>query len=128
MRVLLLLTVLSNGPQTPPAGPLRVVPDAAPQTKTIYRPLQPGEQRVDGLLRRIECPPGRPVTFILQLKDKPAKYSAPRLDAVEYIAHTSDFRGPVSCGGKTPPDHVYLTWKAIGGVDRAVAVEFLPRK
>lgn len=112
--------------QTPAdQGPLRVNPDSAPRTATIYRAVRSGEQRVQALLRRIECPPGRPVTFVLQLPDKtPAKYSAPSLGSVEYIAHTPTFRGPVSCGGRTPPDRVYLTWAT--ATKRVVAVEFLP--
>jgi len=114
-----------------PAGasgqdPLRVVPGSAPETRTMYRPSKAGEERVEGLLRRIECPTGRPVTFVLQLPDKsPAKYSAPSLGSVEYIAHTPTFRGPVSCGGRTPPDRVYLT--LLTANKRVVAVEFLPR-
>ena len=105
--------------------PVRVVPGAAPETRTIYRPLKSGERRVEALLRRIECPPGRPVTFVLQLPDKtPAKYAAPSLGSVEYIAHTPTFRGPVSCGGRTPPERVYLTWAT--ATKRVVAVEFLP--
>jgi hypothetical protein len=115
----------------PPAGqePVRVTPGAEPETKKIYRALQEGEQRVEALLRRIECPPGRPVTFVLQLTDgKPVKYSAPSLTSVDFIAHTPDFRGPVSCGGKTPPERIYLTWKTVSRTDRVVAVEFLPGK
>jgi hypothetical protein len=110
-------------------GQLRVTPGAEPETKTIYRALKQGEQRVEGLLRRIECPPGRPVTFVLNLADnKPARYSAPSLQSVDFIAHTADFRGPVSCGGKTPPERVYLTWASSGRTTRVVAVEFLPGK
>ena len=106
-------------------GPVRVVPGAQPETTTLYRALKPGEQRVEGQLRRIECPPGRAVTFVLQLPDKtPARYSAPTLGSVEYIAHTPTFRGPVSCGGRTPPDRVYLTWAPAS--KRAIALEFLP--
>jgi hypothetical protein len=107
--------------------PLRVVPGETPETRTLYRPLKTGEQRVEGALRRIECPHGRPVTFVLQLPDKtPAKYSAPTLGAVEYIAHTPTFRGPVSCGGRTPPDRVYVTLGTTA--KRVVAIEFLPPK
>jgi hypothetical protein len=114
--------------QTPAGqGPLRVVPGAQPETKTMYRATKPGEQRVEARLRRIECPPGRPVTFVLQMPDgKPAKYSAPSLGSVDYIAHTPTFRGPVSCGGRTPADRVYLTWRTAG--TQVVAVEFLPAK
>lgn len=125
---ILLLVLLASSQASPPASPPRVVPGAQPETRTIYREVKPGEERVDALLRRIECPPGRPVSFVLQMHDKTvAKYAAPTLGSVEFIAHRPDFRGPVSCGGKTPPDRVYLTHKKVGGADRVVAVEFLPR-
>ena len=129
MKVPILLLVLWAAPQAEQApAPSRVVPGAAPEVKTIYRDVKAGEERIDALLRRIECPPGRPVSFVLQLKDKRvARYAAPTLGAVEFIAHRADFRGPVTCGGKTPPEHVYLTYKKVGGADRVVAVEFLPR-
>ena len=105
--------------------PLRVVPGTAPETRTIYRAAKAGEQRVEGWLRRIECPAGRTVTFVLQKPDKtPVKYTAPSLGSVEYIAHTPTFRGPVQCGGRTPPDRVFLTWAP--STKRVVAIEFLP--
>lgn len=125
---ILLLVLVASSQAAPPASPPRVVPGAQPETRTLYRDVKPGEQRVDARLRRIECPPGRPVSFVLQMNDKTvAKYTAPTLASVEFIAHRPDFRGRVSCGGKTPPEHVYLTYKKVGGGGRVVAVEFLPR-
>ncbi len=124
---LLLTAFVISGLQAPAAqAPRRVVPGTAVEEKTIYRQLQPGEKRLEGLLRRIDCPGGRPVIFNLQVDGKPVRYTAPTLTSVDYIAHTPTFRGPVSCGGKTPPDHVYLTWKNVAGVDRVIAIEFLP--
>jgi hypothetical protein len=108
--------------------PLRVVPGAPSVAKPVYRKLQRGEERVEGLLQRVECPRSRPVTFIVKLPDRVAKYLAPRLDAVEYIAYTPDFKGPMSCGGRMGGDPVYLTWKTVGSAATVVAVEFLPRK
>jgi hypothetical protein len=129
MEVPILLLVLLGSPQGGQGpSPPRVVPGAAPEVKTIYREVKAGEERVDALLRRIECPPGRPVSFVLQMKDKSvAKYAAPTLGSVEFIAHRADFRGPVTCGGKTPPERVFLTYKKVGNAGRVVAVEFLPR-
>ena len=120
---LLLALCLQAAPQTP----LRVNPAEPPVTKTVYRELKPGEQRVQGLLQRVDCSPGRPVTFIMKTKDGVAKYQASRLDAVDYIAHTPSFRGPMTCGGRMPGDPVYLTWKTVGGAPRVIAVEFLPK-
>ena len=108
--------------------PRRVASDEGAIVKPLYREVKRGEERVEGLLQRVECPPGRPVTFIVKLKDRVAKYQAPRLDAVEYIAHTPAFKGPMSCGGRMPGDPVFLTWKTVGTAPRVVAVEFLPRK
>ena len=125
---LLLSLGLLNGLQGAPQAPRRVVPGQESETRPIYRELKPGEHRIEALLRRIDCPPGRPVTFNLTVSGKPARYTAPALTSVDYIAHTPTFRGPVSCGGKTPPDRVYLTWKTVGGADRVVAIEFLPPK
>jgi hypothetical protein len=112
--------------QATPQNPVRVVPGETPETKTIYRQIKAGEQRVEGLLRRIECPPGRPVAFVLEVMKKPERYAAPTLASVEFVAHTPTFRGPVTCGGKTPPERVYLTWKTVAGAPRVIAVEFLP--
>ena len=109
-------------------NPPRVVPNSTSETVPVYRPVQPGETRVEGLLRRIDCPGGRPVVFNLQVNGKPARYTAPTLGSVEFIAHDPGFRGPVSCGGKTPPDRVYLTSKSVKGVEQVIAVEFLPPK
>jgi hypothetical protein len=121
---LLLFVLVAALAQQPP----RVVPGESPEVKPVYRVVKPGEERVEGLLQRVECPPGRPVSFTVKLKDRVAKYQAPRLDSVEYIAHTPDFKGPMSCGGRTPGDPVFLTWKTVGRAPQVVAVEFLPRK
>ena len=56
-----------------------------------------------------------------------APYQAPRLDDVEFIAHTPDFKGPMSCGGRGAGDPVLLTWKNVDKTQRAVAIEFVPR-
>ena len=115
--------------QNPPAGeqPRRVTP-GAPETKPVYRELKQGEEQVDGLLQRVECPTGRPISFVVRVKDKPERFEALRLADVEYIAHTPDFKGPMSCGGRGSGDPVLLTWKKAGTTRRVVAVEFLPRR
>jgi hypothetical protein len=122
-----IVLALSLVPLFAPQDPIRVVPGTS-EVKLVYRQLKAGEQRVEALLQRIECPTGRPVTFILKGKDRVLKYQAPRLTAVEYIAYTPDFNGRVSCGGRTPAEPVILTWKTVGTSDTVVAVEFLPRK
>jgi hypothetical protein len=127
MDLLMLVIALFIPAQASPQ-PRRVVPGESSTVKPVYREMKPGEERVDGLLLRVDCPAGRPVTFAVKLKDRVVKYQAPRLDAVEYIAHTPDFKGPMSCGGRMSGDPVLLTWKTVGAAPRVVAVEFLPRQ
>jgi hypothetical protein len=123
------LLLMALAAQNPPASdqPRRVTPGAL-ESKTVYREAKDGEEKVDGLLQRVECPTGRPVTFVLKVNDKPEKFEAPRLADVEYIAHTPDFKGPMSCGGRGAGDRVLLTWKKAGTTRRVVAIEFLPGK
>jgi hypothetical protein len=108
--------------------PVRVNPTEAGTTKPAYRETKKGETRVEGLLQRVECPSGRPVTFTLRVKDKPERYEVARLDDVEFIAHTPNVKGPFTCGGRGAGDRVFLTWKPTGKTRTVVAVEFLPRE
>jgi hypothetical protein len=124
MDIVLLFLALSLQAQSTSQEPRRVTPSTSSAEKPVYRELRQGEQRVEGLLQRVECPTGGPVTFVVKLKDRVAKYSAARLDAVEYIAYTADFKGPMSCGGRGRGDPVYLTWKTVGKAQRVVAIEF----
>lgn len=94
---------------------------------TLRQPKE-GESVIEGLLQRVECPPGRPVRFTLRVGDKVERFEARRLGDVEYIAHTPDFKGPMTCGGRGKGDRVRLTWKQDGKVRRPVAIEFLPAK
>jgi hypothetical protein len=128
MDALILLLALSMDASPASQTPRRIAPDRPGITKPVYREVQAGEQRVEGLLLRVDCPRGRPIVFAVKVKDRVTMYQAPRLDAVEYIAHTPDFKGGMTCGGRMPGDPVFLTWKPVGTSQRAVAVEFLPRK
>jgi hypothetical protein len=123
MHLLAIALVVSL--QAPQQEPRRVSPSSG--TRPEYRELKEGEHRVEGLLQRVECPAGRAVTFVVKLQEGVGKYQAPRLDAVEYIAHTPDFKGPMSCGGRGAGDPVLLTWKNVDKTQRAVAIEFVPR-
>lgn len=126
--ILLSLVALLSLHSSAAQEPRRVDPSLPSAGKTIYRELKPGESRVEGLLQRVECPRGRPVTFVVRVKDQPEKFEAATLADVDFIAHTPDFKGPMTCGGRGKGDRVYLTWRQDGKVRRAVAVEFLPRE
>jgi hypothetical protein len=110
--------------QAPP--PLRV-PAANGQEKPLYRKLQPGEQRDEGLLRRIVCSGRTAITLVVQEKDKVVQFTAASLAAVDFVVYSKDFRGPVTCEGFGAGRPVYVTWKPDGQARRAVAVEFRPK-
>jgi 3-methyladenine DNA glycosylase AlkD len=122
MSLFMALTVLTALAQEP----VRITPGAT-GTKPAYRETKTGETRVEGLLQRVECPRGKPVMFTLRANDKPERFEAARLADVEFVAHTPDFKGPFTCGGRGAGDRVFLTWKASGRTRTVVAVEFLPK-
>jgi hypothetical protein len=120
-----------------PAPPTRVSPNDG-QERPLYRKVQPGEQRDEGLLRRITCPGRGPVKFVVNPKvTKDAKdakepgavmlYTAPQLASVDFIVYRKDFRGPVTCEGFGAGVPVYVTWKPDGKMRRVVAIEFLSK-
>ena len=120
--LLIVAAVLSQG-----APPVRV-PDARGGEHPIYRKLQPGEQRSEGLLRRIVCSGRTAITLVVKRKDSTVvQFTAPTIAAIDFIAYDKDFRGPVTCEGFGDGRPVYVTWKPEGKALRAVAVEFLPR-
>jgi hypothetical protein len=99
--------------------------------RPVYRPIEPGEQRTEGLLERIACLPQGAVLEV-RVGDAVVKFFVARLDQVDFISYRPSLTGAVHCGTRTPADHVYVTWReppaATADVKgRAVAVEFLPK-
>ena len=124
---MVLVSVLLLTLQSPPAQPPKRVDQIKPAELTLRQPKE-GESVVEGLLQRVECPRGAPVRFTMRVGEKVERFEARRLSDVEYIAHTPDFKGPMTCGGRGKGDRVRLTWKKDGKTRRPVAVEFLPAK
>jgi hypothetical protein len=96
----------------------------------LFREVQPGENRAEATLDRIECPRDGIVLHV-RVGERAARYSARNMDAVEFLTYRSDQTGVIQCGARTPPDKIYITWRAstdpaaLDGI--AVAIEFLPR-
>jgi hypothetical protein len=120
--ILLLSTLHAAAPQSP--EPV----DQSQQSEPALRQPKEGESVIEGLLQRVECPRGGPVRFTMRVGDTVERFEARRLGDVEYIAHTPDFKGPMTCGGRGKGDRVRLTWKKDGKARRPVAIEFLPAK
>ncbi len=109
-------------------GGARAAPPAARITQPIFRELEPGERRVEGILTRIDCT-GREAVFNVRTPEGPMRLTAPRMDAVDFITYRDDLKGRVACGPLPEPTRVYAAWRP--GSDAVarivVAIEFLPR-
>ncbi len=105
-----------------------------PTLRPIFRTVEAGEQRTEGILERITC---EAKGAVLEVRSEGAllKFAVSRLDQVDFISYRRTLSGAIGCGARTPPDHVYVTWRDGGGAapaapgarGRAVAVEFLPK-
>jgi tetratricopeptide (TPR) repeat protein len=94
-----------------------------------YRTVGPDERRTEGVLERINCSATKAV-FLVRVGDTVEQFDAVRLDAIEFLSYRDDLRGSITCGARTPPERVYITWKPQDRPDKpeqVVAVEFLPR-
>jgi tetratricopeptide (TPR) repeat protein len=125
-----------SAPAPPPGGAASAAPGAGeePTVRPIFRTIEAGEQRTEGILERITCAaPGA----MLEVRSDGIllKFAVSRLDQVDFISYRQSLTGAIGCGVRTPPDHVYVTWRggdtvspaAHGTTGRAVAVEFLPK-
>lgn len=121
--------------ERPPAGgaaagsAASATADAGSGIRLLFRELKPGEERVEGMLERVECVSGKGVTFHVTTADGAFSATAPRFDDVDFITYRSDLTGSISCGPLKEPMRVYLTWRsgAEAGSRLAVALEFLPK-
>jgi hypothetical protein len=95
----------------------------------IYRQTRPGEERIEGILERIECPPKSGPLFHIKTGNAPAVFKAAAFDKVEFITYRDDLTGSITCGAVKEPMWVYVT---VGPGEQAgakvvMAIEFLPK-
>jgi len=95
----------------------------------IFRTVQAGEQRIEGVLERIDCPGGAPVRFMVREASGLTPLEVARMADVDFIAYRDDLTGGVSCGPFKEPMRVYVTVREgpPGRQKMVVAVEFLPK-
>jgi tetratricopeptide (TPR) repeat protein len=94
----------------------------------VYRPLQPGESRVEGLLERINCA-AKEIVIEVNVAGTTERFVAESLNSLAFISHRDDLRSMIACTLRTPPDRVYVTWRLADPPSRlrqVIAVEFLP--
>jgi len=86
----------------------------------LLRAVSPGETRVRGIFRSVDCQPGAVVLNIDQ-GGRILRLSARTLDDVEFIAYRQDAPGSVSCGIQQPALPVLATVRGMDG--QVVAIE-----
>jgi hypothetical protein len=95
----------------------------------VFRMIQPGELRIEGVLERIECPRVG-VTLHVRHGDRVMRFTAETFDAIEFLTYRDDLGGTILCGPRKPADPVYITYvgDSKGSDGRVIAVEFLPKR
>jgi hypothetical protein len=96
----------------------------------VFRKIQDGEQRTEGLLERIECV-RQGVVLHVRVGDAVNLFAAPRFEAIDFISYRDEIQGALKCEPRTPADPIYITWRPpVAPVKEgiAIAVEFLPKR
>jgi hypothetical protein len=102
-------------------------PGESADPQPLFRKAAAGEQRLEGMLERIQCSPKR-IEFLVRAGDRLARFQAAKMGQVEFITYRTDLQGSIACGARTPPDPVYVTFRP-GELDgTVVAIEFVPRR
>jgi hypothetical protein len=145
MGLIVDLETNSRSPRIAPPGPLASLPPTSPtggdkephraaypqgRSKPEFRQLQPGEQRLEGTLERVECLADGAAAFHVRTPEGPRRLQA-RISEVVFIAYRGDLTGEVNCGALKEPMPVYVTERAQTSPNAAavvVAIEFLPKE
>ena len=98
------------------------------------RPLEPGEQRIQGTFLKLDCDNKGVAYFSIQAADRVYKIRATALQRVQLTAYTPA-PPEVSCGPRKSPENVVLTYRptsdakdAKAKIDGdAVALELVPK-
>jgi hypothetical protein len=106
------------------AGPAR-----ASRSQPDLRRVGPGETRVRGIFRSVECRPAA-VVLVIDQDGRNLRLSAGKLDEVEFVSYRQNAPAGVQCGSQPQAMPVLATFRAIeppsAGVDgRAVAIEMI---
>ncbi len=116
--------------------------DAPPQEMSpsdylqqALRPVEAGEQRIQGLFIKLDCDNKGTAYFIVQAGERLYKIRAAALERVQLVAYTQDAGAEVRCGPRKTQNNVILTYRptndpkdARAKIDGdAVAVELVPK-
>ena len=120
-------------PGAPPPSASDPAGAPAGAVRWIFRDIGPGEERVEGLLERIECATNGSALLIVRVGTAVQRFAAANLNDVDFIVYGDKGASTIPCGDRKPADRVYVTWRPLdtpttGVTGRPIAVEFLPHK
>lgn len=88
-----------------------------------------GEEQLQGLLTRVECP-SQSVIFTVKAAERTLRLWTPSLNRVQFRTYTPDVSGDMTCGPRTPANNVVVTFRADARAKfdgTVVAIEFVPK-
>lgn len=102
--------------------------------QTVYNSMlrkpEAGEERVLGLLMRLDCD-AKGVTFIIKVGERQLKLRAADFNNINFTTFNPDVSGEITCGERKPPTRAVLTFRPdttakakFDGVP--VSIEFVP--
>jgi tetratricopeptide (TPR) repeat protein len=119
------------------AGREAVEPEMTPSDylREALRPVEAGEERVQGLFIKLDCDNKGTVYFLVQAGDRLYKIRSTSLGRVQMIAYTPDAGAEVTCGPRKVQNNIILTYRPSkdakdlkAKIDGdAVAVELVPK-
>jgi hypothetical protein len=117
-----------RAPTEPYSGGTPAASRTEPKLIPTWRVIGPDEDRIEGILERIECD-AKHVAFQVKTEQGQVRLTATALDQVEFITYRDDLSGAVTCGPLKQPLPVYVTraFSADRKSSRVVAVEFHPK-
>src|SRR6185369_15078545 len=77
----------------------------------VLRPLEEGEQRIQGLFVKLDCDNKGTAYFIIQAADRAYKFRASALGRVQLTAYTREAGSEISCGPRKAQNSVVLTFR-----------------
>jgi hypothetical protein len=98
------------------------------------RPVEAGEERIQGLFTKLECDPKGVAYFVVQAGEKVLRFRATSLGRVQLTAYVPA-PGDLTCGPRKTPENVVITYRPaadqkdmrakING--EAIALELVPK-
>ena len=103
--------------------------------REALRPVEAGEERIQGLFIKLDCDSKGTAYFLVQVADRLYKIRATALERVQLIAYSPDAGAEVTCGPRKIQNNVVLTYRPSkdakdlkAKIDGdAVAVELVPK-